>query len=242
RREWAERSKRELPCFPPWSLFLLPTVPLAVLSVLDGRLWAGRASPSPGPGWLGRRLPRWLYDPGADDQTRFARAVLGGCYLIWAAQSLYFQRGFQYVHVTETLLMLGLWAAPRWALSAVVLGWFALTSSVWLVADANPDFHDRLLQVAYCDHERDHYVVRHPLADPNRMKWWTTCWEADPAPIRRGQLRDGIKYVHNHEASIGWEELEEVAAYLKPRLIGDGEVICWHDSPHALYLRLGVKP
>jgi hypothetical protein len=244
-RELDDRYKTALHWFPPWSLFLIPTVPLALISVLDGRLWSNQSGPGPGP--ISRWLPRWLYDPGADENTRFARAVLGGAYLTWAAQSLYLQRGFQYVHVVETLLMFGLWAAHRWALPAVLLLWFAVTSTVWLVADANPDFRQRLLTVAYDDLERDHYLVRHPLANPQRMQWWPTCWNPCLSWREQGQLRDGIKYVRNHEASIGWEEIEEVGEFLRSQKVQDGEVICWHDSPHAVYLIAGegrtpVKP
>ena len=243
-RELDTRYDQQLHWFPPWSLFLIPTIPLAVLSVLDG-VWPTRSTA----GVIGRWLPRRLYDAGADDGVRFARAVLGGCYLLWAYQALYFQRGFQYVHVTETFLMLGLWAAHRWALPALVLGWFALTSTAWVVADASPEFREALCEVAYCDHERDHYLVRHPLSDPGRMEWWTTCLRTDLGPKEKGRLRDGIKYVRNHEASIGWEEIEEVSEFLRhiEQPVRDGELICWHDSPHALYLVAGpnrtrVKP
>lgn len=242
-RELDTRYEQQLHWFPPWSLFLLPTVPLAVLSILDG-LWPTREKA----GLLGRWLPRGLYDAG-DDNIRFARGVLGAAYLLWAFQALYFQRGFQYVHVTESLLMLGLWAAHRWSLPAVVLAWFALSSAMWMTADAHPEFRKGLNDWAYCDQERDHYLVRHPIADPNRMQWWSECWRTDMSAQEKGRLRDRLKYVRNHEASIGWEELEEVAHFLRTREkpVGDDELICWHDSPHALYLIAGpnrtrVKP
>jgi len=244
RRELEERYKMELHWFPPWSLLLIPTIPLALISVLDAKVWCSRGSPASGGSWVGRYVPKWLYDPGADDSVRFVRAVLGGCYLLWAAQALYLQRGFQYVHVTETFLMFGLWAAHRWVMPAAMLLWIAATSGLWLVADAHPPLKNELLEVAFDDLERDHYLIRHPLADPARMRRWPSCWRMDYTATERGQLRDALKHVRHHEASIGWEELEEVAEFLRsqPGGVKDHEVIAWHDSPHAIYLILGIKP
>jgi hypothetical protein len=37
-------------------------------------------------------------------------------------------------------------------------------------------------------------------------------------------------------------ELGAVADYLRTQNLRDGELIAWHDSPHQLYLELGVKP
>ena len=37
-------------------------------------------------------------------------------------------------------------------------------------------------------------------------------------------------------------ELQRVADYLRGRHVGNGEVTCYHNSTHPLYLALGVKP
>src|SRR5262249_5146935 len=146
RREFPMRVDQELFWFPPWSLFLIPTVPLAVLSVIDAVPWAARADR--GPGRVGRLLPGWLWDGDAGPDARFTRAVIAVLYLVWAFQAFVIQRGFMYAHTPETLLMLGLWAAHRWALSAFVLLWIALTSLLWLVADARPALPELLSTVA----------------------------------------------------------------------------------------------
>ena len=118
--EFDTRLKDELYWFPPWSLGLVLTVPLALLSVLDMAPWAKRAS-ARADGWLGRWLPSLLWDKQAGMDARFVRGVLGVLYLVWAAQAFFVQRGFHYVHVPETLLMFGLWASHRWAWAFVVL-------------------------------------------------------------------------------------------------------------------------
>jgi hypothetical protein len=240
-REFPLRVRQQLHWFPPWSLFLLPTVPLAILSLIDAR------STGSEPGPVGRWLPGWLWDGGAGPEARFTRGVLAGLYLVWAFQAFFIQRGFMYAHMPETLLMLGLWAAHRWALPALVLLWIAATSVVWLAADANPVFRDRLLTVATdrhisADPGEERYVVRHPLANPRRMACWPDCWRLDLTPRQRYALWDRLRRITEHEAVIGWEELNEVAKFLRQKGVGDHELIAWHDTPHVLYLMLDIEP
>ena len=39
-----------------------------------------------------------------------------------------------------------------------------------------------------------------------------------------------------------WNDLNQVAEYLRDQDVADGEVICFHDSTHPLYLELGIRP
>jgi hypothetical protein len=245
-REFDRRLEEELHWFPPWSLWLLPTIPLAVLSLLDAGLWAGRSTANR-PGLVGRLLPAWLWDREAGPDARFARGVLAALYLVWAFQSFFIQRMFSYTHLTELFLMFGLWAAHRWAMPAVIILWIALTSAMWLVADANPTFRDRLQTFATdrpptAEGEEECYFVRHALTYPDRLRNWPDCWRIDLNDRERYALWDRLERVKGHEAVIGWEELGEVAEFLQAQNVKDRELIAWHDSPHALYLMLGIKP
>ncbi|WP_439621532.1 hypothetical protein [Gemmata sp.] len=250
RSERANRVDQELHWFPPWSLWLVPTLPLALLSVLDAVPWVGLAAPlAARPGPVGRLLPWWLWDRTAGPAERFARGTVAVLWLVWAFQSFYVQRGFMYVHMAETLIMFGLWAMHRWSMPFVVLVWLALTSTLWLAADANPDLHARLMTVARHDGlgtgddpDKERYLVRHPLANPDRMRCWAACWRPDLTDHERNALWDQIKRIQDHEASPGWVELEEVAAFLRAKGVKDGELLAWHDSPHALYLTMNLKP
>jgi hypothetical protein len=233
--------------FPPWSLWLLPTAILAVLSILDAMPWSARLSVGQ-PGPVGRRLPEWAWDRDAGPDARFARAALAALFLAWAMQALIIQRQYLYVHVTELFLMLGLWAAHRWAMPAVVIAWLALTSALWLLGDAAPPVRDTLFCVAVHDSrpapepDRERYLVRYPLTDPQRLRRWPECWTADAGGPRRLALWDGLARVRGHEAAITWTELDEVAEFLRARGVKDYEVIAWHNSPHAVYQLLGIKP
>ena len=107
RHELEMRYEQELHWFPPWSLFIIPTVVLAVLSIVDAAPWTSRPS-AIGPGPIGRVLPSWLWDRDATAEARFARGALAVLYLVWVAQSFLIQRGFMYAHMAEVFLMFGL--------------------------------------------------------------------------------------------------------------------------------------
>jgi hypothetical protein len=248
-RELEMRSEQELYWFPPWSLLLIPTVPLAVLSILDAAPWRGRYAPGetrPGP--VGRVLPAWSWDHNAGPEARFARATLAALYLVWAAQSYYIQRGYMYCHMAELFLAFGLWAAHRCSLPAALILWIALTSTFWMIGDGSPPVRARLLQIARHDSrpatepDCEHFFVRHPLADIERLRLWPLCWHIPRTDHERYVLWDQLRRLTDHEAAFSWVELEEVAAFLRARNIRDGELIAWHDSPHVLYLMLDIKP
>jgi hypothetical protein len=243
------RWPQELFWFPPWSFGLVPTLPLAAASVLDAAPWSSRSAAAQArSGPVGRRLPRLLWDQSAGADARFVRGVLGGLYLAWALQSFFIQRGFQYVHVVETFLMFGLWAAHRWAWGFLAVAWLAISGGVWLAADHSPDVKARLddwserLREDLPKHDLTDFLPRHALANWERTRLWGQCWRVGMPAAERYALWDRLRLHPPHEASIGWEELAEVAAFLRDRGVKDGEVIAWFDSPHAVYLILDVKP
>jgi hypothetical protein len=258
RIEFDDRSTLELFWFAPWSLGLVLTVPLALVSVLDAAFWSSRRaallSTAPAgtscsvarggqparPGPVGYWLPRLLWDKQAGADARFVRGALGGLYLVWAAQAFFLQRGFQYAHVPETFIMLALWAAHRWAWVPVALGWLVVTSGVWLASAHNPDLKAWLDDLP--QKTQDRYLPRHPLSDFDRLRLWPTCFRPDLTDAERFALWDRLKLHPLHEASIAWEETAEVAAFLRAKGAGDGDVIAWFDSPHAVYLLMDVKP
>ncbi|MCS6866291.1 MAG: hypothetical protein RMJ56_10735 [Gemmataceae bacterium] len=240
RLEFDDRVAQELFWFPPWSLGLVLTVPLAIAAVLDAAPWRSRATALTVPGPLSRWLPWWLWDTTASAEARWVRGILAGFYLVWAAQAFFLQRGFQYVHVVETLLMFSLWAAHRWAWVLLGWGWLLLTSSVGLLADYSGLVKDQLEQLHQRDRQR--YWPRHPLFRPERLALWPQCWRCDLSDAERWALWDQLRLHPPHEAAISWQELGEVAAFLRQQRVTDREVIAWFDSPHAVYLLLDIEP
>ncbi len=54
-------------------------------------------------------------------------------------------------------------------------------------------------------------------------------------------MRDRLK-IRPTGNSPDWTDLECVAAYLREHHVGDGELTCYNNSTHPLYLELGVAP
>jgi hypothetical protein len=243
--EFDMRMDQELHWFPPWSLLVIPTVPLALLSIIDAAPWRAEPRKKVGAGPVGRILPGWLWDRTAGPDARYVRCVVATLYLMWAAQAFVIQRGFVYAHLTETLLMITLWASHRFAMPVLPLLWTAATSVVWLIGDATPSLRQELLTIAIDRHgsaDEERFLIRHPLADPNRMRWWGECWNCNQSTEERYEMWDGLRRLRDHEAAIDWAQLEEVAEYLRQKNVRDGEVIGWHDTPHVVYLMLHIKP
>jgi hypothetical protein len=125
--------------------------------------------------------------------------------------------------------------------------WLAVTSGMWLVADVNPGAKDRLDGLG--PKTRDRYYPRHELANTEQLRLWPECWRLGRPDAERYALWDKLRRHPPHEASIGWEELGEVAEFLRTAPREDGgvgvrhrEVVAWFDSPHAVYLLLDIDP
>jgi hypothetical protein len=83
-------------------------------------------------------------------------------------------------------------------------------------------------------------LEKHPLADPTVMGLWPRCWAEGGSP----ELRDRLGQYTDVHCGTRWRELETVADFLRkvdPPL-GPGELNCWHDSTHPLYLVLDLDP
>ncbi|MBX9584557.1 MAG: hypothetical protein K2X87_30005, partial [Gemmataceae bacterium] len=226
--EFVYRAGFQLLYFPPWSLLAVVAVPLAVLNLIDARPWSA-AGPGAEGGPVGRRWP-WLFG-GVDPEARYARGVLAAVYLGWTATALVLQKHYHYVHIPETLLMMAVFAANRWAVAFPVL---LLQAAVmlWLAAGPPvPEWQD--LPAA------SRVVVwQYPAGHPDRLRWWPGCFARAVPP----ELRNGVAFESAAYPGVDWVELAEVADFLRRQQVKDGEVLCWHDSPHVLYLQMGLRP
>jgi hypothetical protein len=177
-------------------------------------------------------------DRTSADSVTFSRAVLACTYFSWLAFTLLLQRGFHYTHVPETLLMLGLFAANRWPIPAVLLLVQALTGAYLLAVERTPDlreFHERArsTNLVY-----KYLTVRNSAFDLERDRWWSECFTLHPSR----QVQKGVALWDFHFGEADPVELGAVADFLREQKVKDRELIAWHDSPHALYLDLGIQP
>ncbi len=203
--------------FPPWSLLHLLALPLALANLVAARFWQYRPLDV---------IPR-------------TRAILAALYLGWMAQGLYLQQPYEYIHVPETILALALVTAQGWPAGLAYLAWFAGAAAVCGLVSLWPPANSGL---GHLREQRpvlmDNLLPMHPLASTERLRLWPRCWREGSSP----ELRDRLAFKAGTHPSTSWTELAEVAEYLRGQGVADGEVVCWHDSTHPLYLMLGLKP
>jgi hypothetical protein len=161
--------------------------------------------------------------------------VLAAVFLGWAAMALFLQRGFHYAHIPETLLMLALFAANRWAVVFAALVIQVAVSGFFL---ARPDLlgWHRAMREEYPPYQA--CVERHPAFDPVRMGWWPECF----ARSASRELRRGLAFQPEHFGGGDPVELGAVEDFLRAQGVTGGDVICWHNTTHPLYLSLNLRP
>jgi len=193
RRELPFRVMMQLQYFPPYSVCALFAVPLAI----------------------------WNLRQASEDAQTISRKMLAAVYLAWLFTALLLQRPYHYVHIPETLLMLAVFAANRWAVPFVLVVLQVIAGVLMLCVSYSIPL-----------------VSPHPAFDVNRMRWWGECFGREPPR----EARKGVARWSQHFGGVDPVELGAVADYLRTQNLRDGELIAWHDSPHALYLDLNVKP
>ncbi|HEY1190048.1 MAG TPA: hypothetical protein VGE74_20525, partial [Gemmata sp.] len=221
-------------CLRPWGVVHFVALPLAALALWEARIW----SPSPGAPAPVFRPQRW-YTPAASEGASAARAVLAALYLGWMAQAVGLQKGLDYVHVPALLLAFAVVAGQRWCFGLLYVLWFVLVGALVNLADTFPaDVAPWVYKFDPADPKGK--FEKHPLADWGTMKYWRRALVEGGTP----EMRDRTGYYTTIHCGTRWGELNDVANYLRavePPL-RDGELNCWHDSTHPLYLMLDLDP
>lgn len=161
------------------------------------------------------------------DAVARPRALLAALYLGWLGQAFVLQRGLDYVHVPETLLALAVLGGYR--VPVGLTGGLALAAQGTL---AGCGIGAGLAPTAYFPLE----IPR--VADRAVLAAWPECF-GPPTPALRDELRQ-----YPVHCVPTWTDLAAVEGYLRavePPL-KDGELLAFHDSPHPLYLALGLRP
>jgi hypothetical protein len=150
--------------------------------------------------------------PGPPPAEGWGPALLGAFYLGWLLQAAYIQKCYDYSLA-----------------SAVPLAWAVLARGEWrlrprLALAAGGTF---ALVAGW----------HHPLLYGDRLALWPRC-------LREGstaELRERLKLLPGPNTP-NWVDLELVAEHLRRLGVGDGEVTCYNNSTHPLYLSLGLRP
>jgi len=214
--QWLPRLGLQLSYFPPWSYLQLLSVPFAVADIRRG----------------------FIRSDNGQDSIKLGRLALAALYLGWTGQALLFQREFHYVHVPETLMLLAYLASRGWAAGAFGVGWLVASSLVVLagVPDGSPPPGRPDIRPL------PRLALRHPAFDMDRMRHWDDCWRTDLGPDEWRKRRNDLRLISAYPAANDWVQLGEVVDWLAARGVADGDVMAWHDTPHAVCVELGVRP
>ena len=233
---WSElpvRYQLQMHYFPPWSYLPVVALPVALLNLVDA--WP---TADDQPGWIGRNLPEWLWDRGTDANARFVRLAVSALYLGWTAQALFVQRQFHYVHVPEILLLFAVLAMHRWSGVFVMLVWLGITS-VLIRMDAIPVEEPDSIAVPG---QQLRWALQHPVANPEWLAHWPACWRFGLNKFEYRKRMTDLRRIQDFHGVNDLTQLGEAADWLAEQGVKDGELLCWHDSPHALYVMLGIRP
>lgn len=221
-REMDMRASAVIMYFAPWSLVHLAAIPVALVASFRARVW----------------------QPGNPGETRLHEALLAALYLGWLTQATFLQRTFHYSQAPPLFLALAVVAARRWPVAQVFIAWCLVAGFVRHYGNTNEAVGDVLERFR---HEKENtykqLIPWHRLTNPEqfgadwRSIWWQ-CVRGDSTPA----LKDQLSFYHNIHCAPTWTELDEVRQFLETLNLKDGELICWDDSTHPLYLDLGIRP
>lgn len=173
---------------------------------------------------------RAVWQARAPNPTPADALVLAALYLGWLAQAALLQRAFDYVQVPVALLAFAVIAGRGWCFGFVALVWFALAGAAAHVVDGEA--------LRALDRTNDVLrVEKHPLFDATVMRHWPAC-------VRGGgpELRDALGHFSHLAWGTNWTDLTRTAEFLRPLGLRPGELNCWHDTTHPLYLILDLDP
>ncbi len=140
------------------------------------------------------------------------RRVLAALYLGWLLQAAFLQKDHEYVLVPTILLAIPLLAGELARAGNGSVARAALVGVAVVVA------------------------ASHPLVRTETPRLWLRCWQEGST----AELRDDLRRTGD-PLTTDWVDLERVAAFLRTQGLADGELTCYHDFTHPLFLELGLR-
>ena len=144
--------------------------------------------------------------------------LLAGLYFGWLVQTMLLQRAYPYVSASALLPAMLVLARTRWIVGVLAVSVVGAMVHLWV--GNVPLLPDR------------------ELVNIQRLKYWNRCFQG---PID-AEFRDDLSWYRDNPSCPGWGDLERTAAYLETLDLKDGDLLCWCDSTHPLYLRLELEP
>jgi hypothetical protein len=150
------------------------------------------------------------------ESKRNTLVLLAAFYLAWLGQVVFLQQMHEYIQVPPLLIGLTFLAGSAAAVARPAARRIAVLGFCVFVFVA---------------------LTQHPLLRWNRLALWPRCWREGST----AELRNRLSLVYS-EHNPDWTKLEEIADYLRSLNLKDGELTCYNDSTHPIYLNLDLEP
>jgi hypothetical protein len=159
-------------------------------------------------------LVRFFWKSSSVDRVATAKeALLAMFYLTWFFQANFIQRQWAYQVLPAQLLALAVLSGFFWSSRPVLTRWVLLPPALaWL-------------------------LWINPLLQSDKLGLWGRCWTAKES----AKLKDALT-TNSRREKISWEDLHQVACFLRERHLSDGELTCYNCSTNPLYLELDLEP
>lgn len=171
------------------------------------------------------RTPRTR--PELRTRRRGRQALLAALYLGWLFQAVVLQNLLEYIHVAPIFLGLMIVLATERPVRAHLL-------APWSKRRACR--RRRLVWVALLGGFAALALVYHPMFQLHRLVLWPQCLKVKKATTPA--LRDGLSLVDH----VDWEDLDQVARFIRVKGRIDGWITCYSNGTQALYLDTNVQP
>lgn len=217
-REMDGRMSMVIMYFAPWSLIHYLSLPLAVVALIRARVW--RITP-------------------IDGNLRIGQALISALYLGWFLQATFLQKSFHYSNAPVLILAFAVMASQRWPVAQLFIAWSLLGGLFHYYHDRDSSFGAALNPLLETKpNTMQQLVPRHKLFNREWTSVWWQCITKGSDP----QLKDHLSFYRYNHCTPGWGDLDRVRQFLEPLNLKDGELLCWDDSPHPLYLDLKLRP
>lgn len=207
--------------FAPFGLIHLIAVPVAIYS-------------------LGRRTHSRYHNtiPEENQDNERNRTYLAVLYLVWLTQAFLLQKTFRYVHVPTIFLALTFLTTLRFPVGPIFISWCFATALLHMSFDVPEAINQRWNNFGARHRWYDPVLAEHPILSSKRYQRWWQCVTGPSDP----ELKDDLGLEPPTFATTTLADLDRVGQYIRGLDLQDGDLICWDDSTHPLYVDLKLRP
>lgn len=218
-KEFDNRLSMVIMYFSPWSLGHYIAIPLGLYALVRSGFW--RLQPTTG-----------------ESPIAMNRALLAALYLGWLTQATLLQKSFHYSHAPVILLMLTLLTAYRWPVCPIFIGWCVIGGTLNHYRETSASFAFLNDWKEQRPNTYQQLIPRHRLLNDDWRSVYVTCLRHGSSP----EIKEHLSFYRYIHCAPTWTDLDEARRFLQTLSLQDGELVCWDDSTHPLYIDLDIRP